>query len=241
MRKDPVEVAQNILKVKYPDALLAFAGGSFNRGEATAYSDIDLVVIFDRLEHGWRESFTFDGWPVEAFVHDPQTLRYFFAKDAEEGTSILASMVSEGPAVLASHALADQLKAEARKISAAGPPLWDEPTITEKRYQITNLVDDLRDPRNPIEAAASIAALHQSLGEFYFRTKQLWWCADKHIPRKLAKANPQLAVRWNTAFLKAWSGERAALITLAEEILAPYGGFLFDGYKLPAPADWRLA
>ncbi len=239
-KPDPILTAEKILRAKYPGALLAFAGGSFNRGEATAYSDIDLVVIFNRLEYGWRESFSFEGWPVEAFIHDPQTLRYFFAKDAREGTCILASMVVEGPAVPKGHVLATQLKGEAAETIAAGPPPWEEATITEKRYQITNIVDDLRDPRNPIEAAASIGALYSSLGEFYLRTQRLWSAGDKHISRRLAKANPDLAHCWSTAFLKAWAGERAELLAMAEDILAPYGGLLFNGYKLPAPADWRM-
>ena len=240
-KKDPVEVAGNILREKYPQALFAFAGGSFNHGEATAYSDIDLVVVFETLPHGWRESFTFEDWPVEAFVHDPQTLRYFFQRDVESGACILPTMVSEGPVVPNDHSLATEFKNQALEIIRTGPAAWDEQTIEEKRYQITNLVDDLRAPRSHIEAAATIGAIHEKLAEFYLRTNGRWWAGDKHIPRKLTKADPALAARWSEIFLKALAGERQLLLALTEEMLAPHGGLLFDGYKLPAPADWRLA
>jgi hypothetical protein len=34
-------------------------------------------------------------------------------------------------------------------------------------------------------------------------------------------------------------GEAAKVIEMTEELLAPHGGFLFDGLRLDAPADWR--
>src|SRR5688572_21616157 len=73
-RRLPVEVAKDILQKRFPKALFGFVAGSFHRGEATTTSDIDLVIIFEKLEFAWRESFMFEDWPVEAFVHDPETL-----------------------------------------------------------------------------------------------------------------------------------------------------------------------
>jgi predicted nucleotidyltransferase len=58
-KKSPYLVAENILKQKYLDAALVFVAGSFNRNEETEFSDIDLVVIFPKLEAAWRESFVF--------------------------------------------------------------------------------------------------------------------------------------------------------------------------------------
>jgi hypothetical protein len=42
----------------------------------SAYSDLDLVVIYKRLPNAYGESFRFDDMPVEALIHDP-TLNYF--------------------------------------------------------------------------------------------------------------------------------------------------------------------
>ena len=44
------------------------------RGQATETSDLDLVVVYERLEAAYRESFVHGGWPIEVFVHDPETL-----------------------------------------------------------------------------------------------------------------------------------------------------------------------
>ena len=240
-RRDPVSVAADILKHRYPGAVLAFVAGSFNRGEATSSSDIDLVVIFRTLEHAWRESFLFEDWPVEAFVHDPGTLRYFFQEvDTRSGFLRLPAMVLEGPVVPASLPLARELKAMAQDVLSSSGAKWDAQTLAAKRYGITDLVDDLRDPRSSLEAAVTIGSLHEQLGDFYFRAQGAWSASKKHIPRQLARTDPALAIRWEEAFTEAWQGRRDKLLHLAEEILRPYGGLLFDGYRLDAPPDWRL-
>ncbi len=217
-------------------------GGSFNRGDATLFSDIDLVVIFEKLDHAFRESFLFEDWPVEAFVHDPETLRYFFFEvDAKSGIPALPGMVLEGPPIPARHPIADELKALAREVISGQPPPWDAQTLHAERYRITDLVNDLRDARTDLEAAATIGVLHEELGNFYFRSKGLWSASNKQIPRRLAAVDPALAVRWTETFLEAWCGQRETLILLVEEILTPYNGFLFEGYRLDASAEWRTA
>ncbi len=112
--------------------------------------------------------------------------------------------------------------------------------ISRKRYAISDLIDDLRDPRNAIEAAAIIGRLHEQLGDFYFRSLGMWSASGKHIPRRRKKLDAALSTRWEEAFLDAWSGQRSKLIQLTEEILHPHGGLLFDGYRQDAPGDWRI-
>jgi hypothetical protein len=242
MKKPPVLVAQDILKTKYPDAELAFVAGSFNRGEETAFSDIDLVVVFSKLEHAWRESFTFDGWPVEAFVHDPETLEYFMVDfDMKSGAASLACMILEGPPVPETHPLVAKLREKAARVLADGPSAWDEEKIDARRYVITDLIEDLRDPRTSAEACAIVAKLHEQLGDFYLRTNRFWSASGKQIPRQISKHDPDLGQRWNEAFVTAYKGDTGALINLTEAVLQPFGGFLFNGYRLDAPADWRIA
>ena len=55
-KPDPIVVARNFVASKYSDCQVAFVAGSFNRGEATSTSDIDLIVLFSKVEHASRES-----------------------------------------------------------------------------------------------------------------------------------------------------------------------------------------
>ena len=105
---------------------------------------------------------------------------------------------------------------------------------------MTDILDDLHDVRNEIEAAALIGALHEKLGEFYFRVNNLWSASRKQIPRKLAKIDPALAQRWSESFLAGWAGDTKGLIHFAEDVMAPLGGLLFDGYRSDAPKDKRI-
>ncbi|MEM8613181.1 MAG: nucleotidyltransferase domain-containing protein, partial [Cyanobacteria bacterium P01_H01_bin.105] len=97
MRDEPIAIATKIQQDRYPNADVIFLAGSVIRGEGTATSDLDLVVIFQQIPAACRESFQFEGWPIEAFIHDPETLRCFFLEaDRPTGVPSLPAMVSEG-------------------------------------------------------------------------------------------------------------------------------------------------
>ena len=100
-RKDAALLAaRKIFSVRYSGADVAFVAGSIVRGDDTPYSDIDLVVVYSQFSAAYRESFLSDGFSVEAFVHDPSTLKYFFEDiDAKSGCPSLPSMVVEGVAL----------------------------------------------------------------------------------------------------------------------------------------------
>ncbi len=49
------KITNEILASKYSAARVIFLAGSVVRGEGTAYSDLDLVVIFDKLPAAYRE------------------------------------------------------------------------------------------------------------------------------------------------------------------------------------------
>jgi hypothetical protein len=236
-RSDPKETATKIFRERYQDAKAMFLAGSVVRGEATDYSDLDLVVVFERLDHAWRESFTYDRWPVEAFIHDTQTLRYFFEEiDAKSGCPSLPQMVAEGIPIAGRDEFAETLKDEARKVIAQGPPRWDEDQINNKRYQITDLLDDMSDPRSPAELTASGARLYELLADFYLRSNHQWSATGKTIPRRLRAVNSTIADQFETAFTQLFcESSTRAVIELAEQVLKPFGGKLFDGYRSDAP------
>ncbi len=92
-----VEIAMRIQAERYRQAEVVFLAGSVVRGEGTSSSDLDLVVVFPRLPNAYRESFRFHEWPVEAFVHDPETIRFFFREvDGASGVPSLPALVHEG-------------------------------------------------------------------------------------------------------------------------------------------------
>ena len=147
---------EEIRREKYPRASVIFLAGSLVRGEGTSTSDLDLVVLFDSIPSAYRESFIYKQWPVETFVHDPSTLAYFFREvDRPSGIPSLPTMVAEGIETPQACELSKSMKNLAAEILAQGPPKWSKLELDNSRNAITNLIDDLRDPRSTQEMYAT--------------------------------------------------------------------------------------
>lgn len=240
-RPDPLATAKAALAKRYPEAELAFLAGSVVRGDATMTSDLDLVVVFERLDRAYRQSFTLDGWPIEAFVHDPQTLRYFMEEvDGPRGVPSLPAMISEGIAIPEVTALARSLKDCAKAVLESGPPPLSAEELDSRRYAITDMSEDLVEPRSPIEAWATGIQLYTLMADFALRARGEWSATGKTLPRRLSMADPELAQAFEAAFDALFEArDTGPVIALAERILQPHGGRLRDGYAAFAPADWR--
>ncbi len=238
---ETARLAGRLLAARYPGADAGFAAGSLVRGGATATSDLDIVVLFERLPHAYRESFFFEGLPVDAFVHDPETLRAWFGKEVDAGKSAMLTMVTEGRIVGPRPALAATMKAEAAAILAAGPPPFDSATLDFFRYLISSRVEDLEDARPWPEVLATIAWLLPTLADFIMRANGRWAATAKWVPRTLAAFDPALAAAFDAAFDEVLDRrDPAPLVAFADQVLAPFGGRLFDGYRADAKPDERI-
>lgn len=242
MGDDLIAAAKAIHKERYADAEVIFLAGSLVRGEGTSTSDLDLVVVFGSLPNAYRESFRFGDWPVEAFVHDPETLAYFLHKvDKPSGVPSLPTMVCEGIEIPQSSEFSRALKVAAASVIAEGPPSWARTDIDSSRYAITGLVDDLREPRSRAEQVATATALYAALSNHFLRRRGVWSAKDKTIPRQLRKIDASFSEKFDAAFNALFErGDSEQVIALVGQVLGPEGGWLFEGYFLPAPAEWRL-
>jgi predicted nucleotidyltransferase len=241
LRSNLVKVAKEIFESKYADARVLFLAGSIVRGEGTSHSDLDLVVIFDELPNAYRESFHFQGFPVEAFVHDAETLNYFlFEVDRPSGIPSLAQMILEGIELPEPNDVSQSLKQLAALVMEAGPPTLSDEEVQKLRYNLTSLVDDVRQPRSRDELLASGAELYETLADYYFRSNNRWSAKGKAVPRILKLADVDLCARFCSSFDELFSnGQTGRVIALVEELLETNGGFLFDGHRLEAPVDHR--
>jgi acetyl-CoA synthetase len=238
---DAAKLAARVLQVRYPEAQAGFAAGSFVRGGATGASDLDLVVLFAALPNAWRESFVFEGVPVDVFVHDPETLRAFMLKDVEAGKPAMLTMLREARIVGPNPSAAAPLRAEAEATYAKGPPRFDDDEMNRWRYLISSRVEDLEDPRPWPEMVATGAWLHAVLADFILRANGRWAATAKWIPRALTAFDPDVEARFTAAFDGLFERRDVApVIAFADELLAPFGGRLFAGYAAKAKPDERV-
>lgn len=242
-----IDAARHLVKhrllPRWPDARVAIIGGSIARGEATPTSDIDLLLVFDRVDHAWRDTLKVDTQTVELFGHDPATFDYFCRTiDRPAGRMPLANMVVDGVSVLHDDTCAAWLRAHARQLLDLGAPPPTQAMLAGRRYEITTLLEDLVDGTAPDETLATAIKLYDALAQFALRAAGAWTGVGKHLARRLRAVDPALAddlVAAMAALASDPAAARALFDTTVRRTLAPHGGLLLEGYALPAPAEWR--
>jgi hypothetical protein len=237
---ETVEIGVEVLAAHYPDADSAFVAGSLMRRQGSATSDIDLVVLHPSPVQAHRESFIFQGIPVETFVHDPETLSWFLEQDRKGGHPALIGMLMEGVLIGPRQDIARDFKKRALKMFVEGPPLLNTDAIERLRYAITDKLDDLETDRTPAERIAIGAALYPLLAELALRGNSRWTGSGKWHARLLNQMDVSVAQQVETAFLSLYDGsDPQAVLRLSKNLLEQHGGRLFSGYHSDAPADWR--
>lgn len=235
--------AERIRTDMFPSARALLLAGSVVREEATPSSDLDLVVVLERVEHAKRRSFTFAEWPVEAFIHDPRTLEYFFKEvDRPTGVPSLATMVREGIEVPRPSDCGAMIKDLANRVLDEGPIPWGKCERDDSRYAITDIANDVRTPRSPEELRPAVSKLYFAVANHFCRSRNQWSAKGKWVPGRLMALDPEFCTGFTVAFEAAFArSDTAAVIELAEAVLEPDGGFLFDGYGRDAPCRWRMS
>lgn len=236
---EALNAARACLASQFGGASCAFVAGSIMRGEGTDFSDVDLVVVYPKLEKAWRWSFNASGFPVEAFVHDPETLAYYLEKDSEGGCPIMVNMVATGTIIGPGVDVALALQAKAKQMLAEGPRPLEGAALDTLRYHVGDLADDLRGRPPADEVLGVICQLHPRLIDLMLLGRGAWTGRGKWGPRLLARTDADLAAKLADAFRKASLGDAAALLALAESELARHGSHYFEGYRQEAPADAR--
>lgn len=235
-------IAKDIVANKYPESAVSFLAGSYIYGHNTSSSDLDLVVLFDKVPTAYRESFIYSGFPVEAFVHDEETLLYFFKEvDIKSGVPALPIMVADGLIISGDNDLANKLKNYSTELINQGPPKLNQEEKEQLSYEIGDLMEDIRSPRNRQELIISATTLLPRVINYYLRINQQWSGEGKSLVRALEKYDPNLTESLLTTFESVIiEHEPSKFIQLIEKIMAQSIGIHFDGYRRDAPSDWRI-
>ena len=228
---EPIEVARAVVATRFPNALTALLTGSTTNGMATATSDLDIVVVRSDGHPVFRETVRYNLWPVELFVHTPASLDEWYARELADRKNTLAFMVASGTPLLAVE-LAGSLQQKARALIDAGPAALTTAEIDAIRYYCTDLIDDLIGARDSDERDLEASALMTNIGRLYLLGKQRWTGQGKWFARRLREEDPAFATALFTAHRDAIStGNTDSLITIADSVLAIYGGRLTEGYR----------
>lgn len=237
-KRDFLEVAKEFYNKEFKDAKCGFVAGSLVKGRGTINSDIDLYVVYDFavLPKAYRKTIIYQDYIIECFVQNENSLNYFLEKEPSRGECVATNMILEGIVLPNESEYSKQVKAKAKAIYDKGPKVFSKEDIESCRYSITDLLDDIP-AKSRGELLGTLAVLHQKLGDFYLRANNKWSGSRKSLHYILKAHNSDLAERYLLAFEKAHEEDFSLLMKLADEILAPFGGRLIDGFKSIAPDE----
>ncbi|MCW9132220.1 nucleotidyltransferase domain-containing protein [Bacillus paramycoides] len=229
----PIEAAQSIITSQFPNCDVALLGGSVARGEATKTSDLDVVIFDQNLSSCYRESFYSNGWPVEVFVHNFETYKTFFKSDCERGRPSLPQLVSEAFVLKGKEKIVAELKRGANDLLNKGPEKWTEETMKQKRYFITDALDDFIGATKREEELFIANLLADLVHEYVLRVNGQWLGSSKWFIRVLKRYDEVYAEKFVAVFDHFYkTGDKKELIAFIEKTLEEYGGRMFEGFSI---------
>lgn len=235
----PTQLVHDLFKTRYAGSNCIFFCGSAARDEMTEHSDVDIIVLFNKLPHAHRETFRAKGWLLDAQVHDPETLNYLMVSDARLGSAIVAKMITESILIPIATAESNLLTAIASRIVLSGPPQQD---FSGVRWMVANIISDLKQSKDDHETLAIGVELYKILTTFFFRSRNQWPASKKMTPRLLESIDPAVNERFHLVFSRLFSqGDADPVIKLAEELLQVVGGPISEGFKMNYATHARLS
>jgi hypothetical protein len=235
--RDFVAVGRAFVEAHFPDCDAALLAGSMVRGEGTTTSDLDIVVITKDKAAPYRESFVWEGWPIEAFVHSEKSLLDYFEQDAKRYQLSLQQMCAEGIVLRDRDGVGERAKAEAQRELAEGPKPLTQEEMERLRYTVTDLLDDFQGAVREEETYLIAHDLAETSVRLILLGNGRWPGGGKWVVRALRGYDPALAEELTSAVRSFYrDGEKGGLSAFAEDALAAFGGRLFDGFRSPGKA-----
>lgn len=227
---EPVEAANHVVDKYFPQCLTAILASGVLSGARTPTSDLDIVAVLDGPPAPYRQTMTAHGWVVELFVHTRESLHHFFDLDAQDQRCTLARMCT-GYVLRDVTDLADSIQLEAQGVIDAGPPELSVEQIDERRYHLTDLLDDFDGANDPDEIIFIAGQLIHQAGGLALASQRRWRGTGKWMVRQLNEAGGDVAGRLAQSF-RAFvvTGEKDELHEVVLEVLSLAGGPLTDGY-----------
>lgn len=231
-RMNAREAASKIVEQHFPGCTGAVLAGSVVRGDATNTSDLDIVIFDKKLPASYRTSFNSFGWPVEAFVHNSESYKFFFESDRKRARPSLPDMVANGVIIKNEDGIIDKIKKEANQILTNGPDKWTKEEFELKRYFLTDVLNDFIGSESRPEELFILNKLVDLVCEFILRTDNQWVGDAKGMYRALQSYDAILTeelIQSLNAFYQY--SEKNSMIEFVDRTLEPYGGRFFEGFS----------
>ncbi len=103
--------------------------------------------------------------------------------------------------------------------------------IDDRRYAITDLLDDLAGTNDQSERLFIATELVRRTGELALAVGGSWGGGGKWLARRLETTAPGLSTRLHHGLQEVLDGRAETLVAVVDEVLGQTGGRLWFGYK----------
>ena len=232
-RLEALEAAHRVVSARFPDALAAFLTGSARTARITSTSDLDIVIVLRDRPAPFRETIREYGWLVELFVQNPGSIKNFSDAEAKEHRAPTLKMLSDGYILVSVDGEAERLQLAAIERLAKGPSYISVEEMRNRRYALTDQLDDFIGATDPMELLYICQQLLIGTSELALLSKSQWLASGKWLSRHLTASEPELSLRLFDATTAVFAtGDKDLLTTLVREILERVGGSLMEGYRV---------
>jgi hypothetical protein len=226
---DPVSVARSFVDHAHPAADLSILGGSAGTGKATATSDLDIVILYPNGNSNYAETTQYQGWVVEAFVHTPDSIAFWYEKEKAARCAVLGDICVRG-VLLTDKGGGESLQQHARHYMEQGPEPLSNSERDIRRYDLSNSLDDLLGTTDHAEKYATSTDVFNQAVELLLSHEGAWLGKGKWMVRRLEQLpHSQLALQ-----LLNWAGssqhDATELVEIASEVLRRAGGYVMEGF-----------
>jgi predicted nucleotidyltransferase len=232
MTTDGIDVARAFVRREYPACTAAFLAGSASRGEATAGSDLDILVVDETAQSS--RSVVHEGlWPIELLVFTSEALRKTLDMETKSRMRLPfhIAMLADSIVLHDADGTATELQDHARALRATGPVPATDSEIEDVRYMLTCALDDFVSARNRAERTFEAMYVAQLTARLSLLMRRAWTGGQgRWLLRSVNDVDPELGQALSAALASA-PDEMAALTEVAKGVLAHAGGPLFEGYR----------
>lgn len=222
---------REILEARFPDALGGLVAGSSARGEDTASSDVDLIVLLSGRPAPMRRTEHVRGRLVEFFVHTEASFVEFVDRERQLRRSPLLHMCAHGLIVSDHDQRLARLQVLARDRWSAGPAPLSVGELDDRRYRLTALLDDLADEADPIDRTALAAAVFTDVADLALVSRGRWSGTGRWLGRRLRETDAELSHNLASGLRAAVHGDPTILVNCGSAELDRLGGPLDFGYE----------
>lgn len=229
---EPMDAARRIVDDYVASADGAILAGSALTSQRTATSDLDIVISVPGDHETFRQTVRAHGWLAELFVSTPSSFEWFVRHEIAARRSPLLQMCADGTIIFSRNGIAEYRQKEATRLLDAGPPPLSSDELDQRRYRLTDLLDDFTCTHDASELTFITANLVSEAAELALCSDGQWLGTGKWLARHLRTADSDLLTRLTQASTAVLvSNDRETLRITVLEILGRVGGPLSEGYR----------